>query len=108
MKNTLGTSTYNIGDGSSISATSTTLSTGLQNFTFAEPLYIEKGYMPVFDYTGGQTSKIAVDTSGSAAYSDYSYSISLFVYVNNQKLNSGSNYRFYFKLLVRELTSKEF
>ena len=104
MKNTLGANTYSTGDLSSISAVSTTLSTGLKNYTFASPLFIEKGYMPNLDYSGGQTCKIAVDTSGTSSYSDYSYLIGSNSYTN-EKLNSSSKYRFHLRLFVGESTS---
>ena len=78
------------------------LSIGLKNYTFETPLYLEKGYIPVVD----QDQEIAVETSGLASFCDILYLEDNDNFIN-QKINTGSNWRFYFRLLVRELTSKK-
>jgi len=62
--------------------------TGFNNFFLDQPLLVKKGSMIYFQQNI-DTAQIAIDTSGTALYSDIAWGSYL------QKLNAYSNYRFY-------------
>jgi len=67
------------------------ISAGFNQILFPQPILVRKGSVILISQNSLNSTSVAVDTSGSASYSDM-------IWTNNlSKLNNTSNYRLYFK-----------
>ena len=70
------------------------ISAGFNQILFPQPILVKKGSVILISQNSLNSTSVAVDTSGSASYSDM-------IWTNNlSKLNNTSNYRLYFKPLT--------